>query len=207
MLYSSSRKLVLDAGLTDIPYNPSTDVLNIPEMKCDPGASSSLFVQFSSGPYFKAPVNSPKLMYGSTVSYSPSKGMWSKITRLGPAFYWRFSGKLSTGETTFSATHLTSVTGGPEIADPSKDSALDSPPVITWDTAGFASCTVQASATEDFPAKPLTARGFKNRHPYCWRRGMEKNDALGSTVYVRVAGTTAEKYTAYGPPLRLAITK
>ncbi len=179
MLYSSSRKLVLDAGFTDIPDNPSTDVLNIPEMKCDPGASSSLFVQFSSEPYFIAPVNSPKLQYGSTVSYSPSKGTWSKITRLGPAFYWRFSGKLSTGETTFSGTHLTSVTGGPEIADPSMDSALDSPPVITWDTAGFASCTVQASATEDFPAKPLLLGVSKTGMPYRRRRGMEKNYRLG----------------------------
>jgi hypothetical protein len=207
MLYSVSRRLVLDGGFTDIPDNPSTDVSNIPEMKCDPGASSSIIAQFSSEPYFIAPLNSPKLKYGSTVSYSPAKGMWSKITGRGPAFYWRFSGKLSTGETTFSGTHMTSVTGGPEIADPSTNSALDSPPVITWDTSGFASCKVQASADEDFSSKTLLLGASKTGCIAVGGAEWKKVTALGSPVYVRVAGTTEEKYTAYGPPVRLEITK
>jgi Bacterial Ig domain len=207
ILYSGSRKLVLDAGFTDIPDNPSTDVSNIPDMKCDPGSNSSLSVQFSSEPYFIAPINSPKLNFSSTVSFSPAKGLWSKITLFGPSFYWRFSGKLSTGETTFSGAHMTSVTGGPEITSPSVDCALESPPAITWDTAGFASCTVQASAKEDFPAKALTLGVSKTGSLAVGGTAWKKLTALGSTVYVRMAGTTAEKYTAYGPPLRFFIAK
>jgi Bacterial Ig domain/Photosynthesis system II assembly factor YCF48 len=206
-LHSASRKLFLDGGFTDIPENTSTDVLNIPEMECDPGASSSISVQFSSEPYFTVTLNSPKLEYGSTVSYTPGKGMWSNITRSGPAFYWRFSGKLPTGETTFSETHVTSVTGGPEIAGPSTGSALESPPVITWDTAGFESCKVQASADEDFLAKALPLGSSKTGSVAVGGTAWKKVNALGSPVYVRVVGTTEEKYTAYGPPVRLEITK
>ncbi|MGC2423133.1 MAG: Ig-like domain-containing protein [Nitrospirota bacterium] len=207
MLYSSSRSLVLDGGFTDIPDNPSTDVLNIPTMKCDPGTSSSLFLQFSSEPYFIAPINSPKLRYGSTVSYTPSKSTWSKTTKPSPSFCWRFSGKLSTGETTYSGTHLTSVTGGPEVTNPSMDSALDSPPVIIWDTSGFTSCTVQASATEDFTAKPLLLGVSRNGSLTVSGKTWKTITTLGSPVYIRVVGTTEEEYTAYGPPLRLVITK
>ncbi|MHB8173876.1 MAG: Ig-like domain repeat protein [Nitrospirota bacterium] len=203
--YSESRKLILDGGFTDISVNPSTDVFNMPAMNCDPGASSSLSMQFSSEPYFIAPIKFPAHEYGSTASYTPSKYTWPHITRLGPAFYWRFSGKLPTGETTFSGINLTSVAGGPEINNPLLDSVFSSPAVISWDPTGFASCAVQASSAESFPARPVILGVSKTGSLVPGGKAWKKLTALGSPVYIRVVGTTALKYIAYGPPLRLFI--
>ena len=203
--YSETQKLVLDGNFTNVSAVPSTDVFTIPEMTADPGESSSLSVQFSSEPYFIAPINLPAHEYGSLSTYTPTTYAWQKITRLGPEFYWRFSGKLPTGETTFSAENLTCVTGGPEIVYPAADSIITSPPEISWNPAGFAACTVQASASEDFTTRTITVGVSKNGNFIPGGKIWKKIITLGATVFLRIAGRTALKYTAYGPPLKLLI--
>jgi hypothetical protein len=137
---------------------------------------------------------------GTGASYTADASAWARITKLGPSFYWRFTGKFATGETTFSDVHNTAITGGPAVALPVAGS-ISSSDTLTWDMTGFTGCIVQASKTAIFPAKPLVLGSVKApaAGSLVLSAVWSKLTALGSAdVYIRVVGTTLEKYTAYG---------
>ncbi len=206
VLNSASQQLVIDGTYSDILDIPSTDVNSIPTMECDPGAGSSVRVEFSSNSYFVAPLKTSILTPGSPVSYTPTPAAWRTITKLGPEFYWRFMGKLSTGETSYSVTNTTSVTGGPTITDPADGSTVIYPLTISWDTTGFVSFVVQASAAPDFSTKVLVLGSSKTGSLELTEAKWSRLSALGNPVYLRVAGTTEDKYTAYGPAVKVDTT-
>jgi hypothetical protein len=204
VLNSASQQLVIDGTYTNVSDIPATDVSTIPTMGCDPGTSSSVRVEFSSNQYFVRPLRTPVLTPSSLVTYTPTSTAWKTLTKLGPAFYWRFMGKLSTGETTYSETNTTAVTGGPTITDPADDSTVTYPLTISWDTTGFVSFVVQASAAPDFSTKVLVLGSSKTESIALTGAKWSKISALGNPVYIRVVGATAEKYTAYGPAVKVS---
>jgi photosystem II stability/assembly factor-like uncharacterized protein len=203
-LNSGTQELVLDGGYSSVSDIPATDINGMPTMECDPGSSSSVKVEFSAEPYFVAPMKTPALTPGSLASYTPTSRAWKTLTRLGPTLYWRFKGKLPTGETTYSVTRTTAVTGGPAITDPADASKVTYPLTVSWDTAGFVSFVVQASAAPDFSTKPLALGSSKTGSLTLTQVKWAKLSALGSPVYIRVVGTTEEKYTAYGPAVKVS---
>ena len=207
VLYSASQEFTLNGNYSNISVIPSTDVNSIPTLECDPGTNSSVKVEFSASPYFTAPHKTPILTPGSLASYTPASAAWKTITKFGPQFYWRFMGKLSTGETTYSVTNTTSVTGGPTITEPVDKSTVMYPLTISWDTTGFVSFVVQASAAPDFSTKILALESTKTGSLELAETKWSKLSALGNPVYIRVVGTTEEKYTAYGSAVKVNIAQ
>ena len=203
ILQSNTQRLVLDGGYSNLSNITFTNVSSIPTMECDPASSESVLAESSPDPYFLRHINGAASLIGSIDSYTPNTTAWRKITRLGSQYYWRFMGKLSTGETTYSETSTTAVTGGPVISDPANETAVSYPLTISWDPTGFVKCIVQANAAADFSGKTILLGASKTGSLTLTDLHWSKLKALGSPVYIRAVGITNEKYTVYGQAIKI----
>ena len=205
ILQSNTLRLVLDGGYTNLSDIPSVDVSNIPTMECDPGSSAPVFAEFAAEPYFLRPFKIKSLVVGSIDTYTPNTPAWINITRLGSQFYWRFVGKLLTGETTYSDTKTSVVTGGPVISEPANESAVSYPLTVSWDPTGFVKCIVQANAAADFSGKTILLGVSKTGSLALSEKAWSKLNAIGTKAYIQIIGKTSKNFTAYGQPIEINI--
>ena len=204
---TAAASLYIGDGFASITPVAATPVGSTPSMGSVPRPdTSAVGLQFSSDDAFTKPVGYPAKpgpVTGSPVTLTPDKTKWAAITKLGPELFWRFTGKLVSGETVFSPSYDIAITGGPAITSPSAGATEAGPFTITWNTSGFTICALQASATAAFTAKPLPLGSSKTGSLTLSSSTWGKLAALGNPVYIRAVGTTLDKYTAYGAPVSI----